>query len=142
MTSTSNKQVIVRYTISVTVQQLSFSQRYILSPWQQVQCTNYPHLDSTSKSLSSFHFWYPWKNNIIKKKILHNLHTEIWNFSFSVEKYFRSEQTKQVRYSSKWEDKFCIFKRSFNVLLNKHQWNTKPFYINSFWLQWKVRFIM
>ena len=37
-------------------------------------------------------------------------------FSLSVEKYFTSEHSKQVKYFSTWEEKFRISKRPCNVL--------------------------
>ena len=55
--------------------------------------------------------------------ILHGC-AEIQNFSSSVEKYFTSECSEQVKYFSAQEDKFCISKQPCNVLLTFYYTNT------------------
>ena len=55
-------------------------------------------------------------NNILEiYRILHG-RLKIRNFSLSVEKCLKSERSKQVKYFSTLEEKFCIFKWPCNVL--------------------------
>ena len=62
------------------------------------------------------------------------------NFSESVEKYFMSELSEQVKYFFNTRREISYL-HVMSSLLYKHQWTTKPFHFNSF-LVWKVQFIM
>ena len=57
-------------------------------------------------------------------------------FSPSLEKHFTRHSECSERMEHFWtrEGKICIYKRTCNILflLFKHQWNTKPFYLNIF----------
>ena len=57
----------------------------------------------------------------------------IRNFSSSVEKYFTSKRRERVRYfQHEKRNSVSPSGHAMFYLLYKHQWNTKPFYWNSF----------
>ena len=97
---------------------------------------------STDFTLYSESQQYLYSSRWTKKKYIEDI---TWppRGDTSVEKYFTSERSEWVKYFFQRE-KTNFVSPSDHVmfyLLYKHQWNAKPFYLNSF-LVWKVRFIM
>ena len=76
-------------------------------------------------------------NRIMGLLINRGYYMAAWRYEISLRV---SKNISWVSAANEWnifstrEEKFCISKRPCNVLLYKHQWTTKPFHFNSFFV--------